>query len=110
MSPDYTPDNWVLLKITRLNEEPLYKLLSGWKGGYTQGDDWRLSSGVTEVIDKEHFYTIVNYSGSVYRCYKRSEGLMGITSSILDKLQRNSFEQDAEVQIINAEDFYEKQV
>jgi len=28
----YTPDNWVILKIT-IKKETLYKILAGWSGG-----------------------------------------------------------------------------
>ena len=44
---NYTPDNWVVIKMD--GDEPHYRVLAGWSGGYTTGDHWRVNSGITKV-------------------------------------------------------------
>jgi hypothetical protein len=68
---EYTPDNWVMIKLAG-PEGPKYKVLAGWSGGYLDGDSWRLNSGVTAVHEDEAFYYFYGSSGSCYRCSKDS--------------------------------------
>lgn len=82
----YTPDNWVILKLPTLKDE--YKVLAGWSGGYLEGDMWRFNSGISKIDEKEDYYNIHGYSGSVYKCYKCSEtirmNIQGMLSSLLN--------------------------
>lgn len=67
---EYTPDNWVIVHVK--GDDPHYRVLAGWSGGYTTGDSWRMNSGITRVEeDKEYFY-FHGTSGSVYKCHKES--------------------------------------
>lgn len=84
----YTPDNWVIVKITRDgSQESIYKVLAGWYGGYCSGDSWRLNSGITKIEQDENTYTFYGSSGSVYVCYKGAERLSSNTFSVLANLQ-----------------------
>jgi hypothetical protein len=78
----YTPDKWVMLKITG-NDQPVYKVLAGWTGGYLHGDSWKLNSGVVSVEEHDDHYAFAGASGSVYVCRKNSYGLTMMTSQIL---------------------------
>jgi hypothetical protein len=79
----YKPDAWVLIKFTKNSEEPVYKILAGWYGGYLSGDSWRLCSGIDRVNLKGSTYEVSNYSGSMYYCDPEVENLTGLTSAIL---------------------------
>ena len=68
---DYTPDRWVVLKFTT-PKETIYKVFAGWYGGYLGSDSWQLNSGIVSCTDCGDWYEFLGYSGSVYRCYKRS--------------------------------------
>jgi hypothetical protein len=69
---DYTPDNWVVLKIKPgKGAYPFYKVLAGWSGGYLYGDAWRINSGVTRVEQDSDYYEFYGSSGSCYRCHKK---------------------------------------
>ena len=82
----YTPDNWVVLKIT--NEgETLYKVLAGWSGGYLDGDSWRMNSGITRVEDHETYYSFYGYSGSVYKVWKGHYGLRMNNAGVYNQLK-----------------------
>jgi len=90
---DYIPDAWVVITIKDKDKEPIYKILSGWYGGYTTGDSWRLSSGIIKYTEFENYYKIINLSGSVYDCFKRRYGLISITASILKTLEEAAKDQ-----------------
>lgn len=49
-----------------------YRVLASWYGGYTTSDSWRMSSGITSILETENDYEITNESGSVYYCEKLS--------------------------------------
>jgi len=69
----YTPDNWVVLKIN--GDDPHYRVLGGWSGGYAQGSSWRMNSGITRVEEDETYFKFFGASGSVYYCHKDAYGV-----------------------------------
>ena len=93
---DYTPDNWVVLKITNTKrsgntgygrtEEVLYKVLAGWSGSYLNGNSWRINSGITLVFDREDEVHFHGESGSLYRCHKETYGLRMSTAGVYKDL------------------------
>ena len=46
---NYKPDNWVVIKMD--GDNPHYRVLAGWSGGYLHGDSWKINSGITRVED-----------------------------------------------------------
>lgn len=70
---EYTPDNWVIIKIK--GDDPHYRVLAGWSGGYTTGDSWRMNSGIVRVEEDKEFFHFHGSSGSCYHCHKESYGL-----------------------------------
>ena len=64
----YKPDNWVVIKLK--GDDPHYRVLAGWSGGYTTGDSWRMNSGITKVEEDDGAYYFSGSSGSTYRCGK----------------------------------------
>lgn len=73
---EYTPDNWVVLKIKAGKlDRGFYKVLGGWSGGYLHGSSWRMNSGISKVTEDDEYLLFHGYSGSVYRCHKSSYGL-----------------------------------
>lgn len=90
----YTPDNWVVLKLKPYESDlGFYKILSGWSGGYLDGDSWRLNSGITQAKQDGDFYEFHGSSGSCYRCHKDSYGLRMNNAEVYDSLkQQEQFE------------------
>jgi hypothetical protein len=87
-----TPEQWVILRIpTEDNiDVPYYKVFAGWRGGYHDGDRWRLNSGITRVEEDDDYYYFYGYSGSCYKCLKNAYGLkgsytQGILGDLIDK-------------------------
>jgi hypothetical protein len=81
----YVPDVWTVVKI--LGDDPHYRVLGGWYGGYTSGDSWRLNSGITKVIYDNPYYLFGGSSSSVYKCHEESYRLSSITASVLQQLE-----------------------
>ena len=79
MEYDYLPDRWVVVKIEPNDNlsNMHYRVFASWKGGYLDGDSWKLNSGITEVVDGGKYYDFKGSSGSVYRCRKNSYGTTG---------------------------------
>jgi hypothetical protein len=87
MSSIYTPNHWVVLKLSHIGTVT-YKVLAGWSGGYLDGDSWQMNSGIIKATFDGEYYEFHGYSGSVYRCHKNSYGLSSLTSGILTSFQR----------------------
>jgi len=79
---DYTPDRWVVVKITT-DKETLYKVFACWYGGYAGSDSWQMNSGIVKVELVDNYYEFYGYSGSVYHCHKNSYGTNGYGGSVL---------------------------
>lgn len=80
-----TPDNWVIIQIK--GDNPHYRVLAGWSGGYATGDSWQLNSGITKVEDDGAYWLFHGSSGSVYRCHKDAYGLRMNNAYIWDKMK-----------------------
>lgn len=82
----YHPDNWVVLKIK--GDDPHYRLLVGWSGGYTQGSSWRLNSGITNVQTDGDYLLFYGSSGSCYKCHKNMNEVKMNIAPTLAQLQK----------------------
>jgi hypothetical protein len=81
----YTPDSWVVLKITT-ETDVIYKVLAGWVSSYLTGSHWRLNSGINIVFEREDQVDFYGNSGSLYICHKGSYGLRMGTSGIYNDM------------------------
>ena len=80
-----TPEKWVILKLSN----NYYKVFGTWAGGYLDGDRWKLNSGIQSVEQDEDFYYFFGFSGSCYKCHKKTYGTvtsygLGILNEIID--------------------------
>jgi len=73
LSDDYTPANWVILRIA--GDDPHYRVLGGWSGSYLTGDSWRLNSGIVKSEFDGDYWRFWGASGSCYKCYADNYGL-----------------------------------
>ena len=79
---NYYPDKWVLVELNSSEYGTITKVLASWSGSYTNGDSWKLSSGVVKIIKTDSGYEFVNDSGSIYFCSAGMYGVTMYTSSI----------------------------
>ena len=83
-----TPDSWVIIEVNHEGEQ-FQKILSGWSGGYLDGDAWRMSSPIKEMninIDQDYI-TVETDSGSVYNLRKEYQGLRMSNANIYNQLK-----------------------
>jgi hypothetical protein len=84
---NYFPDNWVVIKLK--GDDPHYRVLAGWSGGYTTGDSWRMNSGITKVELKGDQYIFYGSSGSQYICHKECYTLRMNNAHVWSTLEKN---------------------
>jgi hypothetical protein len=82
------PDSWVILEVNHEGEQ-FQKILSGWSGGYLDGDSWRLSSPIKEINIKvnQDYFTVDTDSGSRYTLWKSRQGLRMSNAGIWNELK-----------------------
>ena len=68
------PEHWVVVRLEN-DTDAYYKVFAGWRGGYLDGDSWKMNSGVTKVEEDEDCYYFYGASGSCYQCHKKGYGL-----------------------------------
>lgn len=75
------PDRWVIVNLVTPTET-IPKVFAGWYGGFAYGENWKLSSGIVDTIEYPDYYEFINFSGSVYTCYKEREGMTAYMASV----------------------------
>lgn len=84
-----TPDKFVVVSAIKDGARTKF-VLSGFYGGYLNGDSWRLSRDVVEIEDQEDCWIMKTRTGSVYQLYKGRYGTTGMTAPILaDMLEKS---------------------
>ena len=78
------PDGYRFLLI----DNSLVKLFASWDGGFAISEEWKLNSGVTDIIPLntthvEYGYDVHGFSGSCYTIRKEQGQLNSYTSSVL---------------------------
>lgn len=68
------PENFVIIKITHEGNSH-YRVFGSWRGGYLDGDRWKMNSGISEIDEDDENYFFIGYSGSVYKCKKNRYGI-----------------------------------
>jgi hypothetical protein len=99
----YIPERWEIVNL-KLDDLDINKVMSSWCGGFAGSDNWRLSSGITDVIENDNHYEIHNESGSVYICYKESQGMSAFTKQVYLDFKKNLKEEGGTLEIINIKD------
>lgn len=103
----YTPDTWVILLFDSPNYGKIHKVFAGWYGGYTQGDSWKLSSGIKTFVSEGKFYSSLQDSGSTYNLYKQSEKLSGYQYELLAGWREQMESIQGRILVVDSLDFIE---
>ena len=82
----YTPDKWVVVKLTNNDNETHYRVFANWYGGYLGSDSWKLNSGITNATLVDNVYEFAGSSGSMYKCYENGYGTSGYGQNVLTHL------------------------
>jgi hypothetical protein len=93
-----TPHGWVIVKITDKfidTTTPIYKVFASWRGGYLEGDSWKMNSGIKSVEETETDFIFHGYSGSEYHCNKQCYGsCTSYTRMVLENMIKEAWEHD----------------
>ena len=101
----HTPDTWSILLFDSPTYGKIHKVFGGWYGGFTQGDSWKLSSGMKDLVDEGDFYSSMQESGSVYHLHKGLEKLSGYQLSMLAMWRADMKVLGGSVVIVDAKDY-----
>jgi hypothetical protein len=100
---DYTPDKWVVVKISSETIEPIYKVFACWYGGFAGSDSWKLNSGITKANKEGNVYGFEGSSGSTYYCHKDTYGTNMYGSGVLNHMIKNAEERGVTIAIMPEE-------
>ena len=91
MPSEYIPDKWLIIKF-----KWGYKVLGTWRGGFADGDHWRMNSGISNIEELDNFYLIHGFSGSIYKCFKNNYGFSSLSMGIVSQIM----EADADAEVL----------
>jgi hypothetical protein len=101
---DYTPDRWVVVKISGYEDSPpIHKVFACWYGGYLGSDSWKLNSGITRAYEDGQFVIFDGRSGSTYACHKASYGTNGYGRGVLENMISNASKNAITIEILPEE-------
>lgn len=103
----YTPDTWVILLFDSPDYGKIHKVFAGWYGGFSQGDSWKLSSGIKTFVNEGKFYSSLQESGSTYNLYKQAEKLSGYQYGLLAGWREQMEETHGSILVVDSLDFIE---
>jgi hypothetical protein len=97
---EYIPDKWLVVKIEG-SEYPLtYKVFACWYGGFSNGDSWKLNSGIKAVTEAEDHWLFEGFSGSIYKGFNSNYGMHMYGSGVLNDIINKSEEVGVKVEVM----------
>ena len=93
---DYTPDKWLVVKITGPDTPPVHKVFACWYGGYLGSDSWKLNSGITKMVEN-------GSSGSTYACHKATYGASSYGYGILENMVTKALANNITIEVLPEE-------
>jgi len=100
---DYTPDKWLVVRITSDKYPPVHKVFACWYGGYLGSDSWKLNSGITRAYEEGHCFMFDGSSGSTYACHKATYGASSYGYGVLESMVNKSLENGVTIKVLPEE-------
>ncbi len=108
----YTPDRWVVIRITYPENTPFVReedrsfecVLAGWTGGYLDSDRWRRSTRIIRREDDGEYLVFTGESGSSYRCHKQQYGFTILTGAVLEQMHTSADKDGATIKVYTQEE------
>jgi len=100
---DYTPDKWLVVRITGPDSPPVHKVFACWYGGYLGSDSWKLNSGITRVYEEGHCFMFDGSSGSTYACHKATYGASSYGYGVLETMVNNALKNGVTIEVLPEE-------
>lgn len=93
------PDTWIIIEIEYKGIQ-MSKVLSGWYGGYLDGDSWRLSSNISKTTEYDDHYIVEHDSGTTYKLNKGCNKFSQLTGTIYCDLETKIKNDDGYIKCI----------
>jgi hypothetical protein len=95
-----------------LIDNSIIKLFASWDGGWAISEEWKLNSGVTDIIPLnttyvEYGYDVHGYSGSIYTIRKEQGHLNNYTSGIYRSIIKKLEDADVPVKELSLQEVIE---
>ena len=100
---DYTPDCWVIVKISSDKHPPVHKVFACWYGGWAGSDSWKLNSGITRAYEDGQRVMFDGSSGSTYACHKSHYGSNSYGAGVLQNMISNASKNAITIEILPEE-------
>ena len=100
---DYSPDKWLVVKISVENNPPVHKVFACWYGGYLGSDSWKLNSGITKVTEATDYFFFDGSSGSTYACRKGTYGANSYGYGVLENMVNKALEHGVTIEVLPEE-------
>ena len=95
------PDKWAIMKVLVSNGTVLYKVLAGRRGGFLDGDSWRINSGIVDIHDAGDELVFHGYSGSTYVCHKSAYGATPLSNSVFQNLRTQAEAEGVQLELLD---------
>ena len=102
---DYTPDKWVVVKISSDKYPSIHKVFACWYGGWAGSDSWKLNSGITTVSRDfdTYVYSFEGASGSTYDCHIDCYGTNMYGHGVLENMISNAAKNGITIEVLPEE-------
>lgn len=98
---EYTPDKWVVVKITSDKYPSIHKVFACWYGGWAGSDSWKLNSGITKATLEDSMYSFEGSSGSTYECHTDCYGTSSYGHGVLQNMIETSSKRGVTIEILD---------
>jgi len=92
------PEYWVVVKVVNPNAtdpflRTIHKVFASWDGDNSNGEEWRMNSGINRTAEEDSTVKFYGYSDSLYECNKNAYGTAsnytnGVLNSIISKARK----------------------
>ena len=99
----YTPVKFEILEFN-IDGVKIRKVFASWYGDYLYSDNWRLSSGIVDVVEEDEYLLIKNISGSIYKVREDSVGMSPYASEVLQSwIKQTKSRPNTSIEIVTSE-------
>ena len=103
---EYIPDRWVVLEFVTPSKT-FQKVFAGSYGGFTQGDSWKLNSGIAKTTKDGEWFHFEGRSGSVYQCHPQGYGMSVYMQGILSSWVKQGEDLNVTIRILDIDEIIE---
>lgn len=106
---NYAPHTYQFIRVSSPHDkEIITKLFAVWTGGYLDGAQWKLNSGVTKITKEDGMYFVHGYSGSVYAIPVEQPTMTSYGASVINNIDKQAKGQNINIELISSEEAFKE--